>query len=85
MQSLIERGFRIYDFLLGEDDYKERWGGQRYPPRGLLFREAQEQRPQGDGGSKARESDDRLVAAAVRLSRCGPSRKKKTAKSVIPK
>jgi CelD/BcsL family acetyltransferase involved in cellulose biosynthesis len=31
MQSLIERGFRIYDFLLGEDDYKERWGGQRYP------------------------------------------------------
>jgi CelD/BcsL family acetyltransferase involved in cellulose biosynthesis len=31
MQSLIQRGFRIYDFLLGEDEYKERWGGQQYP------------------------------------------------------
>lgn len=30
MQSLIERGLRQYDFLLGEDNYKERWGGQRY-------------------------------------------------------
>jgi len=31
MQSVIARGFRLYDFLLGEDDYKERWGGQKYP------------------------------------------------------
>ena len=31
MQSLIERRFRIYDFLLGEDEYKERWGGRPYP------------------------------------------------------
>lgn len=37
MQSLIERSFRIYDFLLGEDDYKERWGGERYPLGNYAF------------------------------------------------
>jgi CelD/BcsL family acetyltransferase involved in cellulose biosynthesis len=37
MQSLIERRFRVYDFLLGEDDYKERWGGERYPLADYAF------------------------------------------------
>jgi CelD/BcsL family acetyltransferase involved in cellulose biosynthesis len=37
MQSLIERKFRIYDFLLGDEEYKESWGGQLYPLLDLSF------------------------------------------------
>jgi CelD/BcsL family acetyltransferase involved in cellulose biosynthesis len=83
MQSLIERGFRIYDFLLGEDDYKERWGGQRYPLADYCFA-----RPKSKGHRVM--VAQKHVKATINWLR-GHTPKplwaiaKKTARSVIPK